>query len=393
MGGGGIRRPVAGGEPKRIPAVKKRCRGRLCSSRRRRRPSGGRCWLERSSLGGAAPQATDEPYLAEQVGATVLFVPARRQTSRSRLRQISRSRAACCSTVETPDVFRIGVGYDSHRTIEGRKLMLGGEHIPSTVGLKGHSDGDALSRDHRRDSRRRRAGRHRTALSRHRPPVSRRGQPRPAPPRRWLVRTPALSSRISTRSSSPSGRSSRRTSIASVRRSRSARRRGRRERERQDERRHGRDRSRRGHGGPRGSATAARVNGKCACASPQAPRDTCMSATRARRCSTGCSRAGSGGTFILRIEDTDRERSTRESERRFSTICAGSAWTGTRGPMSAGLARTASPSGSISTGSTRRGCWRAATPTTASARRSSSRPIGRRRGRCPAAEYLGRCRA
>jgi 2-C-methyl-D-erythritol 2,4-cyclodiphosphate synthase len=41
-------------------------------------------------------------------------------------------------------MFRIGVGYDSHRTIEGRKLILGGEHIPSTVGLKGHSDGDAL---------------------------------------------------------------------------------------------------------------------------------------------------------------------------------------------------------------------------------------------------------
>ena len=41
-------------------------------------------------------------------------------------------------------MFRIGVGYDSHRTIEGRRLMLGGEHIPSSVGLKGHSDGDAL---------------------------------------------------------------------------------------------------------------------------------------------------------------------------------------------------------------------------------------------------------
>jgi 2-C-methyl-D-erythritol 2,4-cyclodiphosphate synthase len=41
-------------------------------------------------------------------------------------------------------VLRIGIGYDSHRVVEGRKLMLGGEHIPSTVGLKGHSDGDAL---------------------------------------------------------------------------------------------------------------------------------------------------------------------------------------------------------------------------------------------------------
>jgi 2-C-methyl-D-erythritol 2,4-cyclodiphosphate synthase len=41
-------------------------------------------------------------------------------------------------------MFRVGVGYDSHRTIEGRPLLLGGERIPSTVGLKGHSDGDAL---------------------------------------------------------------------------------------------------------------------------------------------------------------------------------------------------------------------------------------------------------
>ncbi len=41
-------------------------------------------------------------------------------------------------------MLRIGIGYDSHRIVEGRKLMLGGEHIPSSVGLKGHSDGDAL---------------------------------------------------------------------------------------------------------------------------------------------------------------------------------------------------------------------------------------------------------
>jgi 2-C-methyl-D-erythritol 2,4-cyclodiphosphate synthase len=40
--------------------------------------------------------------------------------------------------------FRVGVGYDSHRIVEGRPLVLGGERIPSSVGLKGHSDGDAL---------------------------------------------------------------------------------------------------------------------------------------------------------------------------------------------------------------------------------------------------------
>jgi 2-C-methyl-D-erythritol 2,4-cyclodiphosphate synthase len=41
-------------------------------------------------------------------------------------------------------MFRIGVGYDSHRFVEGRALVLGGERIPHTAGLKGHSDGDAL---------------------------------------------------------------------------------------------------------------------------------------------------------------------------------------------------------------------------------------------------------
>ena len=41
-------------------------------------------------------------------------------------------------------MYRIGVGYDSHRTIDGRTLILGGEYIPFSAGLKGHSDGDCL---------------------------------------------------------------------------------------------------------------------------------------------------------------------------------------------------------------------------------------------------------
>jgi len=39
---------------------------------------------------------------------------------------------------------RIGIGYDSHRLVEGRKLVLGGIEIPFAKGLLGHSDGDAL---------------------------------------------------------------------------------------------------------------------------------------------------------------------------------------------------------------------------------------------------------
>ncbi len=40
--------------------------------------------------------------------------------------------------------FRIGFGYDVHRFFTGRKLILGGVHIPSTVGLLGHSDADVI---------------------------------------------------------------------------------------------------------------------------------------------------------------------------------------------------------------------------------------------------------
>ena len=39
---------------------------------------------------------------------------------------------------------RIGVGYDSHRLVQGRALILGGVSIPHAVGLAGHSDADAL---------------------------------------------------------------------------------------------------------------------------------------------------------------------------------------------------------------------------------------------------------
>ncbi|MEP7077786.1 MAG: 2-C-methyl-D-erythritol 2,4-cyclodiphosphate synthase [Chthoniobacterales bacterium] len=40
---------------------------------------------------------------------------------------------------------RCGIGYDAHRLIAGRKLILGGVEIPHTVGLDGHSDADVLS--------------------------------------------------------------------------------------------------------------------------------------------------------------------------------------------------------------------------------------------------------
>ena len=40
---------------------------------------------------------------------------------------------------------RIGLGYDVHRLIEGRALILGGVNIPYEKGLLGHSDADVLT--------------------------------------------------------------------------------------------------------------------------------------------------------------------------------------------------------------------------------------------------------
>lgn len=42
-------------------------------------------------------------------------------------------------------MFRIGHGYDIHRTIPGRKLVLGGVVFDAEFGLDGHSDADALT--------------------------------------------------------------------------------------------------------------------------------------------------------------------------------------------------------------------------------------------------------
>lgn len=41
-------------------------------------------------------------------------------------------------------MFRIGMGFDVHRLVEGRELWMGGIKIPYTLGLLGHSDADVV---------------------------------------------------------------------------------------------------------------------------------------------------------------------------------------------------------------------------------------------------------
>ena len=40
---------------------------------------------------------------------------------------------------------RVGLGYDVHKLVEGRDLILGGVKVPHTLGLLGHSDADVLA--------------------------------------------------------------------------------------------------------------------------------------------------------------------------------------------------------------------------------------------------------
>ncbi len=40
---------------------------------------------------------------------------------------------------------KCGIGYDAHRLVAGRKLILGGVEIPHSLGLEGHSDADVLA--------------------------------------------------------------------------------------------------------------------------------------------------------------------------------------------------------------------------------------------------------
>lgn len=54
------------------------------------------------------------------------------------------SRRSSSSILRAEPHFRIGHGYDIHRLVEGKKLVIGGVYIPYATGAEAHSDGDAV---------------------------------------------------------------------------------------------------------------------------------------------------------------------------------------------------------------------------------------------------------
>ena len=86
--------------------------------------------------------ATDDAALVERLGESVLVhdlgAPNPKITSPQDLRIAE-------ALLDAGHDVRTGIGIDSHRFAEGRRLVLGGVAIPSEVGLDGHSDADVLT--------------------------------------------------------------------------------------------------------------------------------------------------------------------------------------------------------------------------------------------------------
>jgi len=87
-------------------------------------------------------QGTDEASLLEHAGILVTIVPGSERNFK-----ITRPDDLILAAGLTGEqqMQRIGHGFDAHRLVPGRPLILGGVHIPYELGLDGHSDADTLT--------------------------------------------------------------------------------------------------------------------------------------------------------------------------------------------------------------------------------------------------------
>ena len=99
-------------------------------------------------LASRSADATDEAALAEQAGHRVRLVDGDPRnlkiTDAADLEMAERLINAPVRSPVDATTLRIGNGYDLHRLVSGRRLILGGVIIPFEKGLDGHSDSDAV---------------------------------------------------------------------------------------------------------------------------------------------------------------------------------------------------------------------------------------------------------
>jgi 2-C-methyl-D-erythritol 4-phosphate cytidylyltransferase/2-C-methyl-D-erythritol 2,4-cyclodiphosphate synthase len=89
----------------------------------------------------AAGEVTDDVAPLEALGQYVQLVPGSRRTSKITVpEELAIARELARGSPE----LRVGFGFDLHRLVTGRKLVLGGVRIPFNKGLEGHSDADII---------------------------------------------------------------------------------------------------------------------------------------------------------------------------------------------------------------------------------------------------------
>ena len=278
---------------------------------------------------------------------------------------------------------RVGNGYDLHRLVAGRPLVLGGVTVPFELGLAGHSDADVVCHAvtdavlgaaalgdigrHFPDTDPQWKGADSVKLLAHAASLVAGGGLDHRQRRRGGDRGAAEASAVRAADAREPGGG------AAVR-GRAG------EREGQDQRRHGRNRRRPGDCRARGGVDSAMST------PPSPPVRVRFAPSPTGQLHVGNARTalfnwllarGTGGTFVLRIEDTDFERSTRESE---AAIIEDIRWLGLTGTKVSRPAATTDPTASRSgctfIARTPSSCCRAAPRISASAPLMSWRPSG-----------------
>jgi 2-C-methyl-D-erythritol 4-phosphate cytidylyltransferase/2-C-methyl-D-erythritol 2,4-cyclodiphosphate synthase len=87
-------------------------------------------------------QGTDEASLLEHAGIPVTIVEG--STHNFKITRPD-DLALAAGLTQEKQMLKIGHGFDAHRLVPGRPLILGGVHIPFALGLAGHSDADTLT--------------------------------------------------------------------------------------------------------------------------------------------------------------------------------------------------------------------------------------------------------
>lgn len=95
-----------------------------------------------AAVGADAPDATDEAALAELAGCPVHVVDGEPTNIKITTPEDLKLAEAIVRSFDGDTLSRVGTGYDLHRLVAGRPLVVGGVTIPSDRGPLGHSDGD-----------------------------------------------------------------------------------------------------------------------------------------------------------------------------------------------------------------------------------------------------------